>query len=131
MVRIAHLILSGSDYCVVFNDNNTVAKEMIKHLPISSEVHNIGGEIYFRVPGTDIQYDGTEREEFEIGDIVYGFLPDAGGTPVISLFYGNTKCSNWISPRALIPCVKIGKLINEPDSLQSVKSGENVKLLFK
>lgn len=131
MIRIAHLVFSEKDYVVIINSDNSVAKEILKNLPISSEAYNIGGEIYFRVPGINIHYDGTECEEFEVGDMVYWRSPIGEDKYAIAIFYGNTQYSDFKSPRASNPCVKIGKLVDGFDDIESIKSGETVKLLFK
>lgn len=129
MIRIAHLIFSEKDYVVVINSNISAAKEILKRLPISSEANNIGGEIYFRVPGVDIKYDGTECEEFEVGDVVYWRSPIGEKKFSIALMYGNTIYGNWKSVRTSSPCVKIGKITDGIGNLADVKTGE--KLLFR
>ncbi len=131
MIRIAHLIFPQKDYLIVMNDENDFAREILGKLPITSEAQNIGGEIYFRVPEINIKYDGSEREEFEIGDVVYWRSPIGENKFAIALFYGNTQYSNYKTPRASSPCVKIGNLIEGFDDIASIKSGESVKFLFK
>jgi hypothetical protein len=131
MMRITHLVFSGKDYLVAIDAENLIAKEILKRLPISSEAQNIGGEIYFRIPGVDIEYDGTQADEFEIGDVVYWRSSIGEDKFAIAVFYGNTKYSDWKTPRASSPCVKIGKIIDGIEEMEFIKSGENVKLVFK
>jgi len=119
------------EFEIEIDKNNQLAKEFIKRLPISSEANNIGGEIYFRVPGVDLEYDGTQQEEFEIGDIVYWRSPIGEDKFAIAMLYGNTQYSNWKTPRTSSPCVKIGRLMADTQQMESLQSGENVKIFLE
>ena len=131
MIKRGNLILSNRQYDIDFDLENVVAIEFIKNLPISSISNNIGGEIYFRVPGADIEYDGTQVEEFAIRDVVYWRSPIGEEKFAIALFYENTSYSNWQTPRASSPCVKIGEIIGDIGDLKSIPSGEEVSLQYK
>jgi len=126
--KLAYLKFSDKEYQIVIEPLNIVAIEFIKYLPISSEAQNIGGEIYFRVPGVDIKYDGTQVEEFEIGDIVYWRSSIDEDKFAVAIFYGNTKYGKWKSPRASSPCVKIGRLMGDIKEMVSILSGTSVQL---
>ena len=131
MIRIIHLAFSEKDYMVEINDDNKVSKELLKHVPISSKAQNIGGEIYFRVLGINIKYDGNECEEFEIGDVVYWRSPIGEDKFAIAILYGNTQYSDWKTPRASSPCIKIGEIVDTTDDMESITSGETVQFLLE
>lgn len=94
MERIAYLKFSEKEYKIRVDTLTKVADKFVKFLPITSVANNIGGEIYFRVPGVDIEYDGTQYDKFEIGDIVYWRSPVGEKIFSIAMFYGNTKYSD-------------------------------------
>ena len=131
MIKRGKFILSNRQYDIDFVSESVVAIDFIKKLPVRSICNNIGGEIYFRVPGADIEYDGTQIEEFDIGDVVYWRSPIGEEKFAIALFYGNTSYSNWQTPRASSPCVKIGEIISDIGDLKSIPSGEEVSLQLK
>lgn len=131
MTKIVNLIFSEKNYVIVIDANNAVAKEILKCLPIVSEANNIGGEIYFRVPSADIEYDGTERENFEKGDVVYWRSPAGEKKFSIALMYGNTIYGKWESVRTSDPCVKIGRIIDGIENLAEVKTGEKLSVIQK
>ncbi len=124
------LKFSGREFVVRFEALNKAAEEFVKHLPIISAANNIGGEIYFRVPGVEIEYDGTQGVEFDIGDIVYWRSPIGEKIFSIAMFYGNTRYSDWKTPRASSPCVKIGKIENT-EGMETVESGESINLILQ
>ena len=126
-----YLEFPNNKYKVVINTDNQVAKELMKYLPISSKAQNIGGEIYFRANGVDLEYDGTETADFEIGDVVYWRSPDGEKIFSIAILYGNTSFGNWKSPRTFSPCVKIGKIVDDTYTLESIQSGEKVKFVLE
>jgi hypothetical protein len=106
--------------------SSPVARRLLALLPIQSTANNIGGEIYFRVPEADIEYDGTQTEEFQKGDLVYWRSPTGERKYSIALFYGNTRFSNWRTPTASSPCVKVGSVVAGMDDLDTVQTGEAV-----
>jgi len=113
---------------IEFNPESKVATNFIQALPITSKANNIGGEVYFRVPGVDIKYDGTETDEFEPGDVVYWRSPDGEKKFSIALLYGNTSFSNWTSPRTSSPCIKIGHILSDSNLLKTVTTLESVTI---
>jgi hypothetical protein len=100
-----------------------VDQKFITHLPISSIANNIGGEIYFRVPDVDIDFDGTQCQKFDVGDIVYWRSPIGEKKFSIAMIYGNTQYSNWKSPLTSDPCVKIGRFIDSIFEFADIDSG--------
>lgn len=129
-IRKGKLIFSNKEYEIEFYIDNPVTNEITKHLPFSSECFNIGGEIYFRIPGVDIKYDDS-RVEFEIGEIVYWRSPDGENKFAIAILYGNTVYSNWRKPQTSSPCVRIGKIGGDLKFLESIVSGEKIKIILK
>ena len=122
--------LSGTSYRISFLKGNTVTTHIMASLPLTSEAHNIGGEIYFRANGVDIAYDGTQREEFEIGDVVYWRSPNDDQKFAVALLYGNTQYSNWTSPKTSSPCVKIGSIMGNLEGLASIPTGVLVRFFL-
>ncbi len=120
------LKFSCKEYKIEIDMNNKVANNFITYLPIVSMANNIGGEIYFRVPGVNLNYDGTERDEFEVGDVVYWRSPKGEEKYSIAILFGNTQYSNFNSPRTSSPCVKIGKIIETIEGMEAVTTGEKV-----
>jgi|LGOV01.1.fsa_nt_gb hypothetical protein len=116
---------------IEFEPESKVATDFIQALPITSKAHNIGGEIYFRVPGADIEYDGTETDEFQPGDVVYWRSPDGEKKFSIALLYGNTSFSNWTSSRTSSPCIKIGHITTDTNILKTVTTNESVTISIK
>lgn len=122
------VIFFDKEFSLIFNTDNKVVQEFIKNLPITSVANNIGGEIYFRVPDVDLEYDGTQREEFEVGDIVYWRSPIGEKKFSIAMLYGNTQYSDWKSPRTSDPCVKIGHFIDSIYEFGNIDSGETLTI---
>ena len=129
MDKIAFLKFTNQVYKIKINTFNKVANEFSGYLPITSQAQNIGGEIYFRIPGVEIEYDGTQSDEFKIGDVVYWRSPKGEKIFSIALFYGNTSYGNWKSPRASGPCVKIGEIENT-EGMESIESGESIRFVL-
>lgn len=127
-----HCLLKFSNrvYKVKINMLSRVSEEFIKHLPLTSVANNIGGEIYFRVPGVEIEYDGSQCDEFGIGDIAYWRSPSGEKIFSVAVFYGNTRYSNWKTPRASSPCVKIGEIENI-ESMETIESGESINFVLQ
>lgn len=106
-------------------DSNSVALALYSAIPLKGEVKNIGGEIFFRTDNLDIPFDGSETKDFNIGDIVYWRSSKGEKKFAIAFFYGNTKFSDWETPRAASPCVKIGNIVSDVSSMVNIESGEN------
>lgn len=126
MDNLGCIHISGRTLQVRFDLSSPVAKRLQASLPIQGTANNIGGEIYFRAPEADIEYDGTQSEEFQTGDVVYWRSPTGERRYSIALFYGNTRFSNWHTPRSSSPCVKVGSVVAGMDDLDSVQTGEAV-----
>jgi|GEM_PF-2209718 len=116
---------------IEFIQDSKVAAEFMQTLPITSKANNIGGEIYFRVPSADIEYDGTEKADFQPGDIVYWRSPDGEKKFSIAILYGNTSFGNWTSTRTSSPCIKIGRFVTDPNILKTVMTNESVTISIK
>jgi hypothetical protein len=127
--KLGLLKFQSREYLIRFKKVSKVAEEFAGHLPLTSIVKNIGGEIYFRIPGVEIEYDGTQEVEFKIGDVVYWRSPEGEKIFSIALFYGNTSYSSWKSPRASSNCIKIGEIENT-EGLGAIESGETVHFVL-
>jgi hypothetical protein len=122
------VVLREKEFRLEFDTKSNLVKDFVKHLPITSQANNIGGEIYFRIPGVDIEYDGTQLMEFEVGDIVYWRSPIGEKKFSIVMMYGNTQYSDWKTPRTSDPCVKIGRFVDSVYEFGDIYSGESVTI---
>lgn len=102
--------------------NHTKTANLIyEALPIESRVNTWGDEIYFKIPlKTDIE-DGVET--VQIGDIAY--WPDGN---CFCIFFGKTPVSTENEIRSASGVTIIGKLLDNPQKLKQIKSGEKIKV---
>ncbi len=101
-------------------DDSKITKDIIKLLPIEGKANLWGGEIYVELPEM-LPYPG-DREEVEIGDIVYW---QEG--PAICFFFGETPSSFTDKPRPHSPVIVIGKLENT-EPLKYLKAGVKIRI---
>jgi hypothetical protein len=101
---------------------------IIDNLPLYGEAKNIGGEIFYIVD-LDIPFDGTEKEIFEVGDIVY-WRSKKERKFAIAIFYGNTKFGAGNAPTAAGPCMKFGEIKGDLSALERVETGTKIGLEF-
>lgn len=127
-MKKANLKFDQVSYLVEIDDAISTASKLYGYLPLVGEAKNIGGEIFFRTDELDIPFDGSEKEEFEVGDIVYWRSPRGEKKFAIAFFYGNTKFSDWKIPRAAGPCVKIGKIVCDVSNMGDIESGQSVSM---
>ena len=123
------LTIGNKTYDVEFESDCTIAQDIITSLPVSGEVVNVQGEIFYLV-NINIPYSPNEgREVFNIGDIVY-WKSLSGDLAAIALFYGNTVYGNGSQPRGVSPCIKIGTIkdINSME-MHDITNGEMIKLI--
>ncbi len=108
-----------------------VARSLAQHFPILSTANQLGGEIYFRAPGAEIPYDGTETREFQKGDVAYWRSPTGEKLFSIAVFYDRTPFGEGPAPMASSPCIRIGRLTADPATLarlNTITTGEPVRL---
>lgn len=88
---------------------------------------HIEGEVFFYQYALDIPFDGTEKEVFEVGDVVYWRSQTDTTKFGILFMYGNTTYGDGSAPRTSSPGIKIGRVINHRD-ISVIQTGEKVKL---
>ena len=99
---------------------NTRTAEAIWHtLPLSSNVHTWGEEIYFTIPLKAGLEDG--REVVNCGDLAYWPPGNA-----FCIFFGATPVSGEGEIRAASPVNIFGSLVGDPKVLAKVKDGEKI-----
>jgi len=114
-----YLIADSNKYKLSISDNSVLQKLILEDAPITGEGNNIGGEIYF-LTNIDIPFNGTEKEIFEIGDVVY-WRSQNENIFAIAVFYGNTSHGNGDAPTAASPCMKLGTIHEDCSKLKSSK----------
>ncbi len=127
MYGACELEISGRRFKVELDPSSPVAAALRAFLPLQSSANNIGGEIWFRIHDADIEYDGTQKDEFQPGDITYWRSPSGERKFAIAIFYGNTQFSEWRSPRASSPCVAIGRILGAAEDFRTVQTGEPLR----
>jgi hypothetical protein len=100
-------------------NNSRTAKALLKILPVRARVNTWGDEIYFDVPLNMEIEDG--KEEVEMGDVAY--WPDG---PSLCLFFGRTPASRGNEIRAASPVTVLARIVGDPKTLKSVRSGAEV-----
>ena len=99
---------------------NTRTAEAIWHaLPLSSNVHTWGEEIYFTIPLEARLEDG--REVVNCGDLAYWPPGNA-----FCIFFGPTPVSGEGEIRAASPVNIFGSLVGDPKVLGKVKDREKI-----
>ena len=124
--------LITTDICELKIDIDTssdAGRLIVDALPVCGGAKNIEGEIFF-ISDLDIPFDGTEKEVFEVGDIVY-WRSKKEDKFAIAVFYGNTKFGTGNAPTAAGPCMKFGKIAGNLSVLEEVDTGSEIKLSFK
>jgi len=89
-------------------------------LPLSTEVHTWGDEIYFSIP-VHQTLDVTAREVVDRGDL--GYWPEGNA---FCIFFGPTPMSKGKEIRPASAVNIIGKIIGDPTVLVKVPSGSKI-----
>lgn len=121
-----YLFIDKYKYEIKIDENSTITKEILNSIPIEGISKNIGGEIFYIVD-MDIPFDGTEREIFEVGDVVY-WRSQKEKKFAIALFYGNTKFGSGNAPTAASPCIKFASLVDIDTALENSVSGSHISI---
>ncbi len=100
------------------NDTAT-AKKIFELLPLKAKANTWGDEIYFSIPlETSAE---NQKAIVEMGDI--GYWPPGSA---LCLFFGPTPASQGEEIRPASPVNVIGKILDDPKVLKSVKDGDAV-----
>jgi len=91
-------------------------------LPLRGAVSLWGEEIYFDIP-LRIEPDSGAREDMEAGEL--GYWPEG---PAFCIFFGRTPASTSEKPRAYSPVNVIGRILEDPAVLKSVRPGDTISI---
>ncbi len=96
-------------------------QQLLHHTSLKGVANNIGGEVFFYQYDLDIEFDGNQKEIFEVGDVVYWRSPKEKGKFGILFMYGNTSYGDGTKPRTSSPGIKIGtfKAISDMSNIVS------------
>lgn len=104
------------------NDSPT-AQELLKQLPIESQVNTWGDEIYFEIP-VNMPQELDAREIVAIGELGYWPVGKA-----FCIFFGPTPVSTDQRPRAYSPVNILGEILGDSQDLKAIKDHDKVKLI--
>ena len=120
---MSQILIRFSSTCLQATLNESKTAQAIRQgLPTTAHVHRWGDEIYFPVDVTPTP-DPNAREVLEIGELAY--WPPGH---MFCIFFGPTPASHENEPRAASPVHVIGRILDDPESLQPIQDGEEVKL---
>lgn len=103
------------------NDSPT-AQELLKQLPIESQVNTWGEEIYFEIP-VDMPQEPDAQEILSVGDLGYWPVGHA-----FCIFFGPTPVSTDERPQAYSPVNILGKILDNCEELKSIQNQATVRL---
>ena len=124
-----YLVTASGDFQINIDDTSNLHEAITTALPLKGEAKNIGGEIFYIVD-LDIPFDGTEREVFEVGDLVY-WRSQKEQKFAIAMFYGNTKFGSGDAPTAASPCMKFGSFKGDCSGLEKIDSGSKIYIEYR
>ena len=104
------------------NDSPT-AQELLKQLPIESQVNTWGDEIYFEIP-VNMPQEPDAREILAVGEL--GYWPIGHS---FCIFFGPTPVSTDHRPRAFSPVNILGEILGDSQGLRGIKDQDKVKLI--
>ena len=104
------------------NDSPT-AQELLKQLPIESQVNTWGDEIYFEIP-VNMPQEPNAREILAVGEL--GYWPTGHS---FCIFFGPTPVSTDQRPRAFSPVNILGEILGDSQGLRGIKDQDKVKLM--
>ena len=102
--------------------NTHTAQEIIKSLPINSQVNRWGGEIYFNIP-VSVPLEEDSRDILEPGEL--GYWPTGNA---FCIFFGVTPVSKGEECRAASNVNVFGKVISDLSPLWEVEVEAEVKV---
>lgn len=104
------------------NDSPT-AQELLKKLPIESQVNTWGDEIYFEIP-VNMPQEPNARDIVAVSELGYWPVGKA-----FCIFFGPTPVSTDERPRAYSPVNILGEFLGDSQGLKAIKDGDKVKLV--
>ena len=100
--------------------DTATAQEIVKALPIKSQVNRWGGEIYFTIP-VSVILEEDSRDVLEPGEL--GYWPTGNA---FCVFFGSTPASQADECRAASNVNVFGKVIGDLSPLWEVEDGTEV-----
>ena len=100
--------------------NTPTAQEIIKSLPIKSQVNRWGGEIYFTIP-LSVPIEKESRDILEQGEL--GYWPTGNA---FCIFFGSTPVSRGEECRAASNVNVFGKVVGDISPLWEVEDETEV-----
>lgn len=126
MMEEHYLITEVGEFLICIDDSTSLKNSITAALPLSGEAKNIGGEIFYIVD-LEIPFDGTEKEVFEVGDLVY-WRSQKEKKFAIAIFYGDTKFGSGDAPTAASPCMKFASFKNSCIEIENINSGSEIRI---
>jgi hypothetical protein len=123
------LITEKEEFELVLDKSVSIYENILKSLPISGNAKVIDGEVYYIID-VDIPFDGTEKSNFQVGDIVY-WKSQKAHRFAIAIFYGNTKFNDFKTPTAASPAIKIGSIKKSCQNLGSLRDESYISIEYK
>jgi len=121
-----YLVTEVGEFPVNIDDSSSLKSIISTALPLGGVAKNIGGEIFYIVD-LEVPFDGTEKEIFEVGDLVY-WRSQKEKKFAIAMFYGNTKFGSGDAPTAASPCMKFASFKSSCSDLKKIDSGSKIKI---
>ncbi|MCX7988680.1 MAG: cyclophilin-like fold protein [Thermodesulfovibrio sp.] len=98
------------------------AKKIYHSLPIESHINEWGDEFYFTI-GINMPTDKTATTRVKAGDIGYWPPGDA-----LAIFFGKTPISTGDDPVPASEVNVVGKLIDNPSVLKTLKGAKKIRI---
>jgi len=115
------LIINGKEIKAEFFDTEC-ARKIIQSLPIESKINEWGDEFYFSI-GIRMPLDSTATIRVKAGDI--GYWPPG---EALAIFFGKTPISTGDDPVPASEVNIVGKLIESPTILKSLKGAKKIRI---
>ncbi|CAM1340320.1 hypothetical protein [Tenacibaculum amylolyticum] len=110
-------------------DKHSYLYDAIQKSPaLTGSTNNIGGEVFFYQYDLDLAFNGTEKEVFDVGDVVYWRSPKEAGKFGILFMYGATSYGDGTLPRTSSPGVKIGTITNV-HAISEIPTGVSISII--
>ena len=114
------LITAGTTIIKAELYHTPTAQEIIKALPIESQVNRWGGEIYFTIP-VSVPLEEDSRDILEPGEL--GYWPTGNA---FCIFFGSTPVSQGKECRATSNVNAFGKVVGDLSMLWDIEDGTEV-----
>ena len=98
------------------------AKLISQSLPLESNVHVWGEEIYFLIP-LETKLEPEARADVEVGELAY--WPSG---PAFCIFFGPTPMSTSEKPRAYSPVNIFGHVVGDCSPLKTIPNGARISV---